>query len=87
MSTATIEATPLEGIDLEGSPPCDCTLSSGEICGKPAVYRLVSCCDGCRKTVHGWACRPCWEYLRPYLLHQDFLCRWCLSPRIVMRKT
>lgn len=82
MSTV-LEVLPLEGVDLEGSPPCECMLSNGHICGKPSDYRLISSCGGCLNTVTGFACAPCWDYIRPYINPRDWMCRWCGAVRVV----
>ena len=82
MST-DLETPPLEGIIWEGTPPCDCILASGLICGKPSAVRIMSNCEGCKKIIHGWACAPCWKCIRPYVMFQDFTCAYCRAPRMV----
>jgi len=61
MSTLT-EITLLEGIDLDGSPPCGLLIARGWICGKPAVSRarFGPCPEpGCSPGGLLFLCTPC----------------------------
>jgi hypothetical protein len=77
MSVLT-EVIPLEGIDPEGSPPCQAVMdSSGRICGGPGEIRVTSRCHGCPNVVSNFFCIPCWSYLRLYIMYQEWACALC----------
>lgn len=75
------EISPLEGIDL-GTPPCECILNSGDTCGKPSAYRLVSYCENCGDVSSGFTCAPCWHYIRLFLIPGQWVCFLCGAPRL-----
>jgi hypothetical protein len=76
MST-TLEIIPLEGLDLEGTPPCGC-LWILRLCGNPSAFRIISTCPACMRRgvlfichrCHDWvkgpgaACADCWNSTR-----------------------
>jgi hypothetical protein len=72
------EVTPLEGIDLEGSPPCEAVMdSSGRTCGGPGEIRVTSSCCSCRGVISGFFCTFCWSYLRLFIMFQEWACASC----------
>jgi hypothetical protein len=82
MSVLT-EVISLEGIDLEGSPPCECVLQDLSDCGKPADFRLVSRCSGCHAARSMFACTPCWSYIRLYMIPGRWQCAFCGTFRLI----
>lgn len=77
MSVIT-EAVPVEGIDLDSTPPCEIITRIIPVlrCGKPSAMRIRSTCP-----VHGtlllFVCAPCWELI----LYCGTNCTACGSPR------
>lgn len=61
MSTV-LEILPLEGTDIDGTPPCDALKPYPFPCGKPAAFRLNGTCT-CGNHGLFFACRPCYEEL------------------------
>lgn len=77
MSTFT-EVSPLEGIDLEGSLPCEVVVDPfGRTCGSPGEIRIISSCCSCRGSVSSFFCTPCWSYLRLFIASQEWACAFC----------
>lgn len=77
MSVLT-EIIPLEGIDVEGSPPCWAVMDdTGRTCGYPGEIRVTSSCCGCKNVVSGFFCNPCWSYLRLFIMYQEWACAFC----------
>lgn len=77
MSTpqSTVEITPLEGIDLDGAPPCDALeawhlfglarflgLAGQRECGRPATHRVRITCPA-HGTGTRFLCGRCLRYL------------------------
>lgn len=65
------------------SPPCECILEDGRLCGKPAAYRIISRCAHC-PTVSGFACAPCWHFIRPWVVSRMWTCAFCGRTREVL---
>jgi hypothetical protein len=78
-----LNETSIEGV-AEQPPLCDVVLTDGTVCGFPAARRVLSRCDSCKKKTTGFACEPCWAYVSPALLKQDWLCRYCLSRKVTV---
>jgi hypothetical protein len=70
--SVTTEITPIEGIDLEGTPPCQVTHNL-EPCGNASAFRVVTRCLSCGLAtifictrclnlvrVGGGRCTGCW---------------------------
>lgn len=58
MSVIT-EVTPLEGIDLEGSPSCEHYCPYPRNCGQPSEYRIRSMCMSCGDKGLYFTCARC----------------------------
>lgn len=58
-----MEVSPLEGIDTEGTPPCEVILKNPfpHDCGNPSAYRVSTRCAGCGKTGIVFICEDCRE--------------------------
>jgi hypothetical protein len=59
--TMITEISPLEGIDLEGSPPCGMQMrhKGWAPCGTPAIYRIYSVCSSCGNKWSLFLCGYC----------------------------
>lgn len=78
--TMIMEVSPLEGIDLEGSPPCQMWMQDkGDLCGEPSVFRIRSFCTGCDFRAVLFICKPCRD------LEMIWMCSKCLSPAGIER--
>lgn len=65
MSTA-LEVIPVEGIDLEGSPPCDWNVLCGEEylpCRRFSAYRVITLCRSCGTRRINFTCESCHHIL------------------------
>jgi hypothetical protein len=80
----TAEELRIEDIDLDGTPPCDINDGYGHVCGRPSSLRVISRCDSCPKAISGFACTPCWSFLRPYIVFREWRCRFCHARRQVI---
>ena len=62
-----IEVVPVEGIDLDGTPPCAVLHQQQDYtwktCGKPSVYRVITICMACGKSLD-FMCQPCLDSLK-----------------------
>jgi hypothetical protein len=62
MSVTDIEPVVIEGIDLEGTPPCGLLTGPRRYCGRPSAYRaLFGPCpkEGCSPGGRLFLCSPC----------------------------
>lgn len=66
MSTSVIELEMLEGIDAEGSPPCQVKIRKEDyrLCGCPSVTRVHVRCERCHRSGNVFLCAPCLEVMR-----------------------
>ena len=69
-----IEVIVLEGIDLEGSPPCDIlTVLDGQPCGEPSVARIRIHCPVCQSDEDNFICQGCLDMLK----RGELMCDTC----------
>ena len=66
MAVATSLVTFLEGINLEGAPPCEIWDDDGnEQCGAPSVARVIVDCEICQaSTKPRFVCSECLTYFQ-----------------------
>jgi len=66
MADATSLIQFLEGIDLEGAPPCEIYDEEGVTkCGNPSIARVVVDCANCSKTTRPrFVCHECLPYFQ-----------------------
>ena len=58
----TVEVISLEGIDLEGAPPCEMVKPGRKLCGAPSVMRVrVSC--ACGEVRLRFVCAECFKHI------------------------
>ena len=90
--TIITEIIPIEGLDLDGIPPCNVELarvafhgitpqviSWDGLCGKPSVIRVISACISCGDSRAVFTCISC----RRELESGKTLCGGCFHPRRV----
>lgn len=65
MAALDIEIIPIEGIDLENTPPCQINNEDNVTkCGAPSVARLRIVCQNCAVTASIFVCQPCVDLMR-----------------------
>ena len=79
MST-TLEIIPLEGIDLEGTIPCQILWNLAP-CTFPSAYRIISTCPRCTHRAVMFACTRCHDWG----VSTGFNCAHCWSIRGIDR--
>lgn len=58
----TLEVVSLEGIDLDGTPPCEMTIPGRKLCGKPSFMRVQVTCS-CGTVRLRFVCKSCYPHL------------------------
>lgn len=87
MVSSVVEVTFLEGIDLEGAPPCvvefvDRETGDAMPCGQPSAVRILFRCTGCGNGGPRFYCQECYEDLEAGFID----CYYCQEPLTVIKE-